>query len=136
VKSIYFLISILTLITPQVQAGPEGWIKLQTSHADFDLYYQPLSIQTLPNGHVKVTSLMNYQDKNRAPASLFSESLYNCADQMNLDLLVSQHEGYWADGEIIAVSEKSQWRKVLPHSVGATLMAAACNTANSTQFQR
>lgn len=135
-KNILYWIVVAVLLSPVVHARQEGWLKLQTSDADFDLYYQPLSVQTQPNGRVKVASLLNYRDKNGLPVSLFSESLYNCKDQMGFDLLVEQHGGHWADGEIIAVSEKGQWRRVLPHSVGATLMAAACNSTNSTQLQR
>ncbi len=112
-------------------------MKLQISHQDFDLYYQPLSVQAQASGHVKVTSLINYSAKDGSPESLFSVSVYDCNAQNNLDMLTAQHEGHWATGVVLAASEtKDQWRRVLPQSVGATLMTAACKASSSTQFQR
>lgn len=84
---------------------------------------------------MKIDSLINYSAKDGSLESLFSESLYNCDAQMGLDMLTAQHEGHWADGKVIGVSETTdKWRRVLPRSVGAVLMAAACKDPNSTQF--
>jgi hypothetical protein len=136
-KSTHLLILLGSLLSSLALAGPEGWIKLQTSQKDFDLYYQPLSVQTEATGHVKVASLINYSSKNGSHESLFTETVYNCVDQKNLDLVTAQHEGHWAGGEVIAISKTNgTWRRVLPLSVGATLMATACMPPNSTQFQR
>lgn len=130
-----FMFVLCALLSSQAIAGPEGWIKLQTSQKDFHLYYQPLSVRTQEDGHMKIDSLINYSAKDGSPESLFSESLYNCDAQMGLDMLTAQHEGHWADGKVIGVSETTdKWRRVLPRSVGAVLMAAACKDPNSTQF--
>lgn len=125
------------LLCSQAIAGQEGWLKLQTSHKDFNLYYQPLSIQKLASGHVKVVSLINYSTKEGSAESLFSESLYDCHSQTSLDRLTTKHEGHWAMSDASATSETvDQWRKVLPNSVGASLLGVVCESPTSTQLQR
>jgi len=138
-KTVRIVCASLALVASQVyaQAWSEGWVLLPNPDQSFRFYYQPLSVQTQANGHVKVTSLINYSSGDGALMSLFTRSIYDCAEHVNLDVLTAQHEGHWAIGKQLAVSEsKDQWRRVLPKSMGATLMAAACGNIASSQLQR
>jgi hypothetical protein len=139
VKSLFLMFVLAASIVLPIQASQEGWLSVRTAYKDFDLFYQPLSIQVQAPDVRQVTSVINYISKTGRLESLISKTRYNCKDQTKLDLATSQHQQHWGDGELIAKSPpEPQWRNVTSGSVGASLMVIVCTDtqAISPQLER
>ena len=107
--------------------GQAGWIKIPTDGASFDVYYDPLSIKSEGQQTKRMMTLINYKDNVGKDASMVSETIYNCAENLKQDQYTLMFAGQWAGGEPIngSVAEKD-WRPVLPDSFGIKVLRAAC----------
>jgi len=107
--------------------GQAGWIKVPTDGASFDVYYDPLSIKSEGQQTKRMMTLINYKDNVGKDASMVSETIYNCAENLKQDQYTLMFAGQWAGGEPIngSLAEKD-WRPVLPDSFGIKVLRAAC----------
>jgi len=107
--------------------GQAGWIKIPTDGATFEIYYDPLSIKSEGQQTKRMMTLINYKDNVGKEASMVSETIYNCAENLKQDQYTLIFKGLWATGEPINGSLAEEgWRTVLVDSFGINLLRQAC----------
>ena len=130
------MILLVGLLSPQIQAGQIGWIKLPLASRDADIYYQPLSIYAKRDRKRRVLTLLNYIDSSGQPASIITRRVFDCLRRTKLDLSHVQYDQHWGDGEVMNTSgEEAHWKAVPPQSNGEALLTVTCSDAPAVSIQ-
>lgn len=106
----------------------EVWLMVSEPGTTPVIFYAPLSIITLKDGFVSVTTLINYTSDEGNAESLLGLTLYNCASRTKQEQSTVQYSKQWADGDVLLrIGLEEPWNSVKVDTEGMRLLKTVCN---------